>query len=74
MINGLTFRVGALDYRITETPDLLRKHDLFDQVTYDDGLIEIEPTLSEQRKHNVIIMPRFSKLATMNRTRSKSAG
>jgi Zn-dependent peptidase ImmA (M78 family) len=54
-INGLTFRVGALDYRITETPDLLRKHDLFGQVTYDDGLIEIEHTLSEQRKHNVII-------------------
>jgi hypothetical protein len=54
-INGLTFRVGTLDYRVTETPDLLRKHDLFGQVTYDDGLIEIEPTLSEQRKHNVII-------------------
>jgi hypothetical protein len=54
-INGLTFRVGALDYKVTETPDLLRKHELFGQVTYDDGLIEIEPTLSEQRKHNVII-------------------
>jgi hypothetical protein len=55
MINGLTFRVGTLDYRVTETPDLLRKHELFGLVTYDDGLIEIEPTLSEQRKHNVII-------------------
>jgi hypothetical protein len=54
-INGLTFRVGTLDYKVTETPDLLRKHKLFGQVTYDDGLIEIEPTLSEQRKHNVII-------------------
>jgi hypothetical protein len=54
-INGLTFRVGALDYHVTETPNLLRKHSLFGQVTYDDGLIEIEPTLSEQRKHNVII-------------------
>jgi hypothetical protein len=55
MVNGLRFRVGTIDYTVTETSDLLRKHDLFGQVTYDDGLIEIEPLLCEQRKHNVII-------------------
>jgi hypothetical protein len=50
-----TFRVGTIDYTVTETPDLLRKHDLFGQVTYDDGIIEIEPMLSQQRKQNVLI-------------------
>jgi hypothetical protein len=50
-----TFRVGTIDYAVTETPDLLRKHELFGQVTYDDGIIEIEPTLSQQRKQNVLI-------------------
>jgi hypothetical protein len=54
-INGLTFRVGTLDYKVTEAPDMIRKHNLFGQVTYDDGIIEVEPTLSEQRKHNVIV-------------------
>jgi hypothetical protein len=51
----MKFRVGAIDYVVTETPNLLHKHDLFGQVTYDDGIIEIEPTLSQQRKHNVIV-------------------
>jgi hypothetical protein len=50
-----TFRVGTIDYTVTETPDLLRKHELFGQVTYDDGVIEIEPLLSQQRKQNVLI-------------------
>jgi hypothetical protein len=50
-----TFRVGTIDYEVTETPDLLRKHDLMGQVTFDDGIIEIEPLLSQQRKQNVLI-------------------
>jgi hypothetical protein len=54
-LTKLKFRVGTIDYKVKETPDLLRKHDLFGQVTYDDGLIEIEPLLSDQRKCNVII-------------------
>lgn len=52
---GLTFRIGSVDYRTVEVPDILRNHDLFGQVMYDECIIEIEPTLSEARKHNVII-------------------
>lgn len=53
--NGLTFRVGTCDFRVEEVPNLLHKHDLLGQVSYHDCIIELEPELCEQRKHNVII-------------------
>ncbi|MFL6479390.1 MAG: ImmA/IrrE family metallo-endopeptidase [Bacillales bacterium] len=51
----MKFKVGSVEYSVTETPHILRKHDLFGQVLYDECIIEIEPQLSQQRKHNVII-------------------
>jgi hypothetical protein len=51
----MKFRVGALDYHVKETQGLFHKHELFGQVTFDDGMIEIDSSLCEQRKHNVII-------------------
>jgi hypothetical protein len=53
--NGLTFRVGTCDFRVEEVTNLLHKHDLLGQVSYHDCIIELEPELCDQRKHNVII-------------------
>jgi Zn-dependent peptidase ImmA (M78 family) len=55
MINGLTFRVGTADYTVKEVAGLQHKYELFGQVTYDDAVIVVEPTLCEQRKTNVVI-------------------
>jgi hypothetical protein len=54
-INGLTFRVGANDYQVAEVDGLMRKYDLYGQVTNSDNRIEIEPTLESTRKSNVVI-------------------
>lgn len=52
---GLTIRVGTADYSVEEVANLMQKHDLFGQVSYHDGIIELEPTLCNDRKKNVII-------------------
>jgi Zn-dependent peptidase ImmA (M78 family) len=51
----MKFKVGVIDYVVTEKAGLMHKHELFGHVTYDDGIIEIEPSLSQQRKQNVLI-------------------
>jgi hypothetical protein len=54
-MNGLTFLIGSNEYTVVEVDGLMCKYELFGQVTYSDCRIEIEPTLAETRKHNVII-------------------
>jgi hypothetical protein len=54
-MNGLKFRVGSNDYTVVEIEGLMRKYELYGQVTYSDCRIELEPDLAETRKHNVII-------------------
>jgi hypothetical protein len=54
-LNGLTFAVGSIDYTVKEVEGLMRKYELFGQVTYADGTIELEPELSQARKANVIV-------------------
>lgn len=55
MINGLTFLVGSNEYTVVEVDGLMRKYELYGQVTYSDCRIEIDPTLADTRKHNVLI-------------------
>lgn len=51
----LNFIVGSNVYTVAEVDGLMRKYDLYGQVTYSDCRIEIEPTLAPTRKTNVII-------------------
>jgi hypothetical protein len=55
MINGLKFLVGSNEYTVVEVDGLMRKYELYGQVTYSDCRIEIDPTLADTRKHNVLI-------------------
>jgi hypothetical protein len=54
-MNGLKFLVGSNEYTVVEVVGLMRKYELYGRVTYSDCRIEIDPTLAETRKHNVII-------------------
>ena len=55
-MDGLKFRVGPVVYAVKESEGL---HDyngtLFGTVTYDDCMIQVERSLSDDRKKNVII-------------------
>ena len=56
MMDGLKFRIGAVDYEIKEVADLHDKgEELLGCVTYDDCLIRIDSALSDERKRNIII-------------------
>lgn len=54
-VNGLTFRVGSIDYTVGEVDELVAKYRLFGQVVYGDSHIEIDSDMSLTRKHNVLI-------------------
>jgi hypothetical protein len=54
-MSELNFIVGSNVYQVVEVDGLMRKYELYGQVTYSDCLIEIEPTLAPTRKTNVII-------------------
>lgn len=54
-LNGLSFIVGSIDYTVEEVDGLHSKYELFGQVTYADGRVEIDSQLSQARKHNVIV-------------------
>jgi len=48
-------KVGGVHYEVREVPELMRKYNLFGQVTYSDAVIEVERELPEERKEQVII-------------------
>ncbi|MEI2356078.1 ImmA/IrrE family metallo-endopeptidase [Mesobacillus zeae] len=54
-MSELKFTVGSNVYNVVEIDGLMRKYDLYGQVTYSDCRIEIEPSLGATRKTNVII-------------------
>lgn len=51
----LTFRVGAVDYKIESVDGMQTKYKLLGQVYYSDGIIEIDSDICADRKKNVII-------------------
>lgn len=55
-MDGMKFRIGAVDYEIKEVADLHDKgEELLGWVTYNDCLIRIDSALSDKRKRSVII-------------------
>lgn len=55
-MDGLKFRVGAVDYIVREVKGLHdRGQELYGWVTYDDTTIRIESDLSVDRKKNVLV-------------------
>ena len=53
--NGLTFKIGTSHYSVKETAGLIAKQELFGHVAFTDNQIEIEESLCDQRKQNVIV-------------------
>lgn len=54
-MNDIKFEVGANVYTVAEVDGLLKRYDLYGQVTYGDCLIEVDDALAPTRKTNVII-------------------
>lgn len=55
MMNGLTIRVGSVDYTVNVVKGIGDKYNLFGQVVYGDTSVDIDAALSEQRQHNVLV-------------------
>lgn len=54
-MNGMTFRVGSVDYTVEQTPKLYHLYNLFGQVTYDDTHIQLEASMSQSRTNEVLV-------------------
>lgn len=54
-VNGRTYKIGGIEYTVSEVKGLQSKYHLFGQIRYGDCTIEIDADLSDDRKQQTII-------------------